>query len=804
MAFVNLSGILTNSIGGIDVGATLKMTHLSTTGDTLSSTITELIIPPNGAYDIDLNFGIVRFDYTTEFTQVFLATTTINGDTTATTITELLNSVVPPTNAQLLLFQDILADAVTAETNAAASAASAAANADDTVINFPVLNDAIISTDTTIMISGRALDITDRTSGGGGGAMWDVVLASSVTTNTFNIVQCVGVPLLALVLRISKTLDIRAFGVSVLINDNTSAILAAHAYMEARGGVITLTDVFGYTTPMVLDTSLNKKQVIFRGTGNRVSGFSYRGGDDAVNIAFQIGDPASASSGFTSMINCGVYGQGQDIDPVKIFKAQRYCELDQFVVRDFAGLLLACGSGDVFLNSWGSIYLLNGARACNLGAEFNANSVANIVIENMTLTSPRFTQADPVALIDGIGTNINTMSIENCPSNICLKIVNKVTVSALYQENNHGENVGVGARPLVMSGPSPRVEAGNIKLAGFNANETDFFALDLDDSNRAYVGVSYDLPTLNPTSYQKAIDYGTSTNSEINCNWEIFDGVGMPSRQESTSFSLPLGNTRINNIDYVFGMPKAFVGRLLMTQYCIAPEVGRAMIITSNNRPEGFTEVNINSSSKMTRDFSFDRSRYVCKYSQAAAGTFEIYKDLTLSTRRYLFTSFNFRKTTSDPLPNIRASNGTQDFFIAPNNPNFVGWTQTSLVQSFTDGGISDVRWRPMNCANTAGDVYHGMSFVCDLGQFEIDFNVSFDGMTTLEIASLIQPDMIDSEYEMKFRGVTPNFGEYDRGEIILKHPPAPGDKYGWIATAAVSDASVDNSAFRTFGDITA
>ncbi len=129
MAFVNLSGILTNSIGGIDVGATLKMTHLSTTGDTLSSTITELMIPPDGAYDIDLNYGIVRFDYTTDFTQVFLAITTINADTTATTIAELLNSIVEPTSPQLLLFQDILADAQTAETNAAASAAAASADA---------------------------------------------------------------------------------------------------------------------------------------------------------------------------------------------------------------------------------------------------------------------------------------------------------------------------------------------------------------------------------------------------------------------------------------------------------------------------------------------------------------------------------------------------------------------------------------------------------------------------------------------------------------------------------------------------
>ena len=49
--------------------------------------------------------------------------------------------------------------------------------------------------------AGLSVNIAERTTGNGGGGMWDVVLASSVTPNTYNIVQCTGDATLALVLR---------------------------------------------------------------------------------------------------------------------------------------------------------------------------------------------------------------------------------------------------------------------------------------------------------------------------------------------------------------------------------------------------------------------------------------------------------------------------------------------------------------------------------------------------------------------------------------------------------------------------
>ena len=65
---------------------------------------------------------------------------------------------------------------------------------------FKELNDAVTFTSAVV---GKVANIKERTTGNGGGATWDYVLASSVTPNTDNIVQCTGTPTLALVLRAS-------------------------------------------------------------------------------------------------------------------------------------------------------------------------------------------------------------------------------------------------------------------------------------------------------------------------------------------------------------------------------------------------------------------------------------------------------------------------------------------------------------------------------------------------------------------------------------------------------------------------
>jgi hypothetical protein len=98
------------------------------------------------------------------------------------------------------------------------------------VIPFDTLEDAINETNPLKIFNGAVLNLKERTLGNGGGAMWDVVQASAVTPNTYNIVQCVGVPSLALVLRMSSRMSIKPFGTS------GGAINAAQKAINEFGG----------------------------------------------------------------------------------------------------------------------------------------------------------------------------------------------------------------------------------------------------------------------------------------------------------------------------------------------------------------------------------------------------------------------------------------------------------------------------------------------------------------------------------------------------------------------------------------
>jgi hypothetical protein len=123
MANITLSGTLLDSIGEVDVGAIVTFTHLTTTGQTIKGTSNNLIVAPNGAYTINLEYGQIRIDYTTKFTERFVAMVVVNSDSTATNLPDLLNASVPPTDAQLLQFQAILADTVVAKNAAEAALA---------------------------------------------------------------------------------------------------------------------------------------------------------------------------------------------------------------------------------------------------------------------------------------------------------------------------------------------------------------------------------------------------------------------------------------------------------------------------------------------------------------------------------------------------------------------------------------------------------------------------------------------------------------------------------------------------------
>jgi len=87
---------------------------------------------------------------------------------------------------------------------------------------------------------GDSLNLKERTTGNGGGAMWDVVLSSTVTEDTYGIVQCVGVPTLSLVVRIDGVADVKQFGATSA--DSTGAIQAAIDTLGVSG-VLLIRDI---------------------------------------------------------------------------------------------------------------------------------------------------------------------------------------------------------------------------------------------------------------------------------------------------------------------------------------------------------------------------------------------------------------------------------------------------------------------------------------------------------------------------------------------------------------------------------
>ena len=130
-----LSGRLEDPLNGLaDVGAELRFTMLTNTGNSLKTSTDTLVIDITGDYSFTLSYGQMLIEYKTssqtrEWTD--MGTIVVNENTTATNIPELLASSVPPTDANILEFQALLAlteaAADASETSAIAAAASQSA-----------------------------------------------------------------------------------------------------------------------------------------------------------------------------------------------------------------------------------------------------------------------------------------------------------------------------------------------------------------------------------------------------------------------------------------------------------------------------------------------------------------------------------------------------------------------------------------------------------------------------------------------------------------------------------------------------
>ena len=123
MASINLTGVLRDSTGEFAHLNKIRFTHTTTTGQTLKGFRSVHVIAENGYYDIDVEYGNVFIESQDALNRVWIdqGTLTINSDTPANDLPSLLGITTPATDADLLVFQSLVADSETARDESVAA-----------------------------------------------------------------------------------------------------------------------------------------------------------------------------------------------------------------------------------------------------------------------------------------------------------------------------------------------------------------------------------------------------------------------------------------------------------------------------------------------------------------------------------------------------------------------------------------------------------------------------------------------------------------------------------------------------------
>lgn len=253
----------------------------------------------------------------------------------------------------------------------------------DAVKSFDVLSDAVSEIS---IVDGDALQIKERTSSNGGGADWNVVLASSVVIDGKAFVQCTGVPTLALVLdtgdKFPDLLQLGAIG-SVLINDTETIQYSVDNY----NAVDFADKIYG------CGQIEYKSNTSIKGTGQQRSGF-FRlvAGDTLVTDTDNITETVEFRD--FQINGNGLSGDGLVMDRVK------YSNFFNLFIFACVGSGVAVGStnvdGSFYNNFYGlhstdnshGVRLKDYANATNfMGGRINGNIDKGFFIEN-TVNKP--------------------------------------------------------------------------------------------------------------------------------------------------------------------------------------------------------------------------------------------------------------------------------------------------------------------------------------------------------------------------------------------------------------------------------
>lgn len=102
-------------------------------------------------------------------------------------------------------------------------------------------------------------------------------------------------------------------------------------------------------------------------------------------------------------------------------------------------------------------------------------------------------------------------------------------------------------------------------------------------------------------------------------------------------------------------------------------------------------------------------------------------------------------------------------------------------------------------------DIYVGGSGGDQAARFR-DSSVEIGHITTAGIDKTFESGATQTynalQQKFIYGGAIPTSGAFNRGDIVWDTTPSAGGNMGWVATAYITDASVDNSAFKTFGAI--
>lgn len=254
---------------------------------------------------------------------------------------------------------------------------------------------------------GDTLNLKERASGTGGGGVWDVVLTSTVTPNTYNIVISTANASLSLVLRIGPVINADQWGVN--IGDGTVAFNFLLGFITS-GAIVDLYDTTYAFTDRLLITNAATSIRIGAGTTVDVSGYSYNGTQDPFGNQFHI-----------TADRCSVTGQGDS-------------SLIAMGVTDANAIgFLHCDQGKV------SKLRITGNKSNNLAiiddtfqsgisivntVEGNATGIGQYTIDDVTIE--KFTQYG----INMFGDKVLETSIHNC---------------RIHDMGNTGEAESVGA-----------------------------------------------------------------------------------------------------------------------------------------------------------------------------------------------------------------------------------------------------------------------------------------------------------------------------------------------------------------------